>query len=474
MHTDADHELLRRYAEHGDEEAFTELVRRHLNLVWAAALRVGGNPELARDVAQTVFTDLARKAGSLPQDTILAGWLYRAACLAATNQVRGETRRVLREQYAMATQDPVHSDPAGNHAAETLQPLLDSALAELSEADRDAVVLRFLAGRSLAEVGAALGTSEDAAQKRVSRALEKLREAFRRRGVNLAGGAMAAALSLAAAESAPIGAASGITAGALAAAGTAGGTGTWLLIMKSKLTLGIMGGAAVVAALSWQQLNLNRLTDENSALRAQLVASSTAPPPLRTTNPTEAEALARLEAQQEELLRLRGEVAQLRLAARQPTANAATAPVLTPGDIDALATEKLIAEATATKIVDAMKKLGVAARIFATDNQDRLPTTFEEFESVLAGFPSADDILRGGVLRELLEFFPDHERAISEAEPQMILFHEKRPRRLPNGTWERIYCLTDGSVLRINRPEGDFSEFELPRTATPANAPEKP
>lgn len=205
-----------------------------------------------------------------------------------------------------------------------------------------------------------------------------------------------------------------------------------------------------------------------------MVATSTAPPRLPTTNPTEVGALARLEAQQEELLRLRGEVAQLRLASRQPTANAATAPKLTPEDIDALATEKLVAEATATKIIDAMKKLGVAARIFALDNQDRLPTTFEEFESVLAGFPSADDILRGGALRELLEFFPNHERAISEAEPQMILFQEKKPRRLPNGTWECIYCLIDGSVLRINRPKGDFSEFELPRTATPANAPAKP
>jgi RNA polymerase sigma factor (sigma-70 family) len=472
MHTDADHELLRRYAEHGDEQAFTELVQRHLNLVWAAALRVSGNTDLARDVAQTVFSDLARKAGSLPQDAILAGWLYRAARLAATNQVRGETRRVLREQHAMATQDPICSDSTGNHAAEALQPLLDSALAELSEADRNAVVLRFLAGRSLAEVGAALGISEDTAQKRVSRALDKLREAFRRRGVNIAGGAMAAALNLAAAETAPIGAASGITAGALALGGTAGGTGAWLLIMKSKLTLGIVGGAAVVAALSWQQLNLNRLTDENSALRGQLAATSTASPPLRTTNPTEAEAFARLEAQQEELLRLRGEVAQLRLAARQPTANATTAPVLTPGDIDALATEKLIAEATANKMIVAMKNLGLAVRIFSTDHQNQLPSTFEEMKTEIEGL-SPDGNLPGGVPLELFEFFL-HQRAISQSEPQMILFQEKRPRRLPNGTWECIYCLIDGSVLRINRPEGDFSEFELPRTATPANAPGKP
>ena len=73
MHATADQELLRRYAEHGAEEAFTAIVHRHLNLVWAAARRTTGNADLARDVAQTVFTDLARKAKSLPRETVLAG-----------------------------------------------------------------------------------------------------------------------------------------------------------------------------------------------------------------------------------------------------------------------------------------------------------------------------------------------------------------------------------------------------------------
>jgi RNA polymerase sigma factor (sigma-70 family) len=471
MHAAADHELLRRYAEHGAEEAFNELVQRHLNLVWAAARRVTGNTDLARDVAQTVFTDLARKAGTLPRETVLAGWLYRAACHAAAKQVRGEVRRILREHQAMAMQEPTLPDSATAQAAEELQPVLDAALAELSETDRDAVVLRFLAGHSLAEVGTALGTGEDAAQKRVSRALEKLREAFRRRGVNVGGGVMAAALGLAGAEAAPVGLAGSLISAALAAAGTAGGTRAYLLLMKSKLTLGILAGGAVIAALTWQQHNLTGLTEENSALRRQLAANAATPPSPRATNASEADSANR--EQQEELLRLRGEVAQLRRTNRPASSASSTAPAPASGDIDALATQMLIAEAASTKIIKTMKNLGLAARIFSTDHEDRLPTTLDEIKGEVDSLAAAEGTWPNGVPLELFEFFP-HERLVSAREPQLILFHEKSARRLPNGTWERIYCLTDGSVLRINRPDGDFSEFELARTATRANAPKRP
>ena len=471
MHAAADHELLRRYAEHGAEEAFNELVQRHLNLVWAAARRVTGNADLARDVAQTVFTDLARKASTLPHETVLPGWLYRAACHAAAKQVRGEARRVLREHHAMAMQEPTLPDSATAQAAEELQPMLDAALAELSETDRDAVVLRFLAGRSLAEVGTALGTGEDAAQKRVSRALEKLREAFRRRGVNVGGGVMAAALGLAGAEAAPAGLAGGLTAAALAAAGTAGGTGATLLLMKTKLTLGIVGGAAVIAALTWQQHNLTGLTEENSALRRQLAANSATLPPPATNNPAESETFARLREQQEELLRLRGEVAQLHRTARPSVATTQITPAASATSVDALATQMLLAQATSTKVINAMKNLGLAARIFATDNADRFPTTFEDMKIEMGLTPEGN--LPGGIPAELFEFFP-HERIISEVEPQMILFREKAARHLPDGTWERVYCLADGSVQRISRADGNFDEFEREGTGTPANAPKRP
>jgi RNA polymerase sigma factor (sigma-70 family) len=475
MHAAADHELLRRYAEHGAEEAFNELVQRHLNLVWAAARRVSGNADLARDVAQTVFTDLARKAGTLPHETVLAGWLYRAACHAAAKQARGEARRVLREQHAMATQESTLPDSATAQATEELQPMLDAALAELSETDRDAVVLRFLAGRSLAEVGTALGTGEDAAQKRVSRALEKLREAFRRRGVNVGGGVMAAALGLAGAEAAPAGLAGGLTAAALAAAGTAGGPGATLLLMKTKLTLGIVGGAAVIAALTWQQHHLTGLTEENSALHRQLAANSAKPPPSATNNPAEPETLARLREQQEELLRLRGEVAELRRAAREARNRPAAAP-------DAGATQKveptdqakaiLFAEAAAILTVNAQKHLSLALHAYANEHQGQLPTTFEDLKPLLGGALDPDGTVVGIPL-DLFEFHI-HGRDVRISEPGLILLREKQARRLPDGAWERTYTLAGGSVRRIKRPDGNFSEFEQAGTGTPANAPKQP
>ena len=320
MHDTPDLELLRRYADHGAEDAFTELVRRHCNLVWAAARRVSGDGDAARDVAQTVFTDLARKGGRLPAGTVLAGWLYRVACHAAAKHVRGESRRLQREQQAMQHEQlqPAATESGDARIAAELQPVLDAALAELSEADRDAVVLRFLAGRSLAEVGATLGTNEDAAQKRVSRALDKLRGAFQRRGVTVSGGTLAVALGVAGTQTAPMGLAATVATGALAGVGATTGVASWLFLMKSKLVLGLVAGALVATVLVRQQRSVSRLADDNAALRQQIV-SLTSPPVVPASN--DAGELERMRLEHAELLRLRGEVGQLRRRNGGPTAN---------------------------------------------------------------------------------------------------------------------------------------------------------
>ncbi|HUR57257.1 MAG TPA: sigma-70 family RNA polymerase sigma factor [Opitutaceae bacterium] len=192
-----DAELLADYVAHRSEAAFTELVRRHLGLVHAVALRrLGGDAQLAEDVAQRVFTDLARKAGSLRTGGSVSGWLYASTLVASAAAVRAEQRRKTRETNAHAMQSLHAENPA---EWEKLRPLLDTTIVALREEDRDAIVLRFLQQRSFADVGAALRVSEEAARKRVDRALEKLRGLLARQGVTSPSSALALALGATAA-----------------------------------------------------------------------------------------------------------------------------------------------------------------------------------------------------------------------------------------------------------------------------------
>ncbi len=195
-----DHELLRDYAATGSEAAFGELVRRHTDLVYSAALRQMGDPEAARDVAQNVFVDLARKAASLKSDTLLAGWLYRSTRYAVLNELRSRKRRQERERQAMQLLD---SSPEAAPEWERIAPLLDEAIASLGAKDRDALLLRFFRNESLATVGYFFGVSEDTAQKRVSRALDKLRDLLARRGVKATAGALAVTLLANSVQAAP-------------------------------------------------------------------------------------------------------------------------------------------------------------------------------------------------------------------------------------------------------------------------------
>lgn len=202
-------QLLREFAERQSETAFSELVRRHLNLVYSVALRQTGNAHQAEEITQAVFIILARKAGSLGRKTILSGWLYQTARLTAANFLRTERRRAFREQEAYMQS---LSDESGPEVWPQIAPLLDDAMAKLGQKDRDAVVLRFLEGKSLQEVGAAMGASEDAAKMRVNRALEKLRKLFSKRGVVLTTPLIAGAVSASSVQAAPAGLAVTVTA----------------------------------------------------------------------------------------------------------------------------------------------------------------------------------------------------------------------------------------------------------------------
>lgn len=174
-----DWQLLEDFAEHRSEAAFTQLVERHLGLVLAAARRQVGDE--AEDVAQAVFLLLAQKAGTLGRKVVLSGWLFRTTHFVATRALRSEYRRQRREQEAYTMQENQNQETGGNLFARAL----DENLAQLGETDRNALLLRFGEGRNHREVGAALGLTEEAAKKRVNRALERLRVALAGKGVAL-------------------------------------------------------------------------------------------------------------------------------------------------------------------------------------------------------------------------------------------------------------------------------------------------
>jgi RNA polymerase sigma factor (sigma-70 family) len=189
-----DSALLEQFAKNESEEAFTEIVRRHIGLVHSVALRHTQNAQHAEEITQAVFIILARKASSLGPKSILSGWLYHTARLTAANFQRAEFRRVRREQEVFM-QSPGHDEQIQS-AWRELSPLLEEAMSKLGTTDRDAIVLRFFENKSLREVGTAMGMEERAAQKRVARGLEKLRAFFSKRGLTLSvvviGGTIAA------------------------------------------------------------------------------------------------------------------------------------------------------------------------------------------------------------------------------------------------------------------------------------------
>lgn len=247
-----DMELVRDYAIGQSEEAFATIVSRHIDLVYSTALRQVGNASLAEEVTQAVFIILARKAGSLGASTILPAWLYRTACYASKDALRTQRRRQRHEQeaYMQSSLDTPQTDSTW----EQLSPLLDDAMTKLRQGDRDALVLRYFQKKSMQEVGAAFGTSEEAAKKRVSRALEKLRRFFANRGVNSTTAIIGEKISANSVQVAPSALAKAVTAVAVAK-GAAASASTLTLIkgaMKimawSKAKMAIVGVAVVLVA----------------------------------------------------------------------------------------------------------------------------------------------------------------------------------------------------------------------------------
>ncbi|HZL13762.1 MAG TPA: sigma-70 family RNA polymerase sigma factor, partial [Verrucomicrobiae bacterium] len=203
----SDLDLLRQFARENSQDAFTEIVRRHVNLVYSATLRQVRSPQLAEEIVQSVFADLARDAGKLKPDTILTAWLYAVTRRTAIDVIRKESRRQLREQIAveMNNMNATASSAGVPPAWSQIEPFLDEAMAALDETDRAAILLRYFENKNLREVGESLKISDDAAQKRVSRAVERLREFFSKRNVTIGASGLAVLISANAVQAAPVG-----------------------------------------------------------------------------------------------------------------------------------------------------------------------------------------------------------------------------------------------------------------------------
>lgn len=243
-----DGELLENYAKHQDQAAFTELVRRHLDGVFSAALRrVGGNRHLAEDVAQHVFIQLARQSRRLVCHPVLTGWLYVTTRNQAVMLVRAEQRRKRRETEAhlMNKQLRELSGDDWNRIA----PVLDWAIEQLSETDRTAVLLRFVGRKPFEEVGATLKISADAARMRVERATEKLRIVLARKGIVSTASLLGAELTQHAATAAPATLNASVTAAALATLpATSGILPTAIHFMTTSKLISGAAAALVIAA----------------------------------------------------------------------------------------------------------------------------------------------------------------------------------------------------------------------------------
>lgn len=240
----SDPELLRQFSESRDQAAFAELVRRHVDLVYSAAVRqVNGDFHLAHDVVQQVFIDLARKAKPLSTRASLLGWLYTSALYAGANRVRSECRRRTHEQQAAAMQSIDHEEN-NRPDWERLRPVLDEAMLELDETDRDAVLRRFFSGESFATIGDALELSHEAARKRVDRALDRLHRLLARRGITSSATALGMALSQHAVSAAPAELGAAVAQAAFSSGGLVAAGGFFLM---NKLAVGF--AAAVAAGL---------------------------------------------------------------------------------------------------------------------------------------------------------------------------------------------------------------------------------
>ena len=395
------------------------------------------------DIAQLVFSDLARKAPALPEKVVLAGWLHRATIFSARQILRGERRRCAREQQAV-TMNAISSET--DTYWEQIRPLLDEALQRLDPTDRDALLLRFFEQQSLAQVGARLGSSEDAVRKRIQRALEKLRAILARRGVTTTAAVLTTAISANAMQNVPAGLAVTLTHTAFAGAGTGSTLTLWKIMTAIKLKLAvsalvITGAATIIVAQHQAQA---RLRAENESLRRKntQLAGDLASASNQTTT---ADVATRLTDEQfNELLKLRGEVGVLRRQTND-LATLADENRKLHKEVDAMnsiSTKQLFFNTQRMLVTDAAKQLNHAMLAYADQNNGVYPSNFNTFMNLIT---NSMDATPGSVGFKVFELMPGVFTE-NDVSPTRILFRETTPRQMSDGRWSRLYGMSDKAL----------------------------
>jgi RNA polymerase sigma factor (sigma-70 family) len=463
--------LVMEYVRTGSEPAFRELVARYIDLVYSAALRlVGRDAHFAEDVSQTVFLNLARKAHRLPREVMLGGWLHRDTCYAARALMRSERRRQQRERQAMEMS--ALEDHSQVNLAQ-LTPLLDEAIEELRAEDRTAILLRFFEQRDFRAIGQALGSNEEAARKRVTRAVEKLHGLLKGRGVSLSAAALGTVLATQTIIAAPVGLAASLAGTALAGAAAGAGFSATLikLATMTKIQAGVLGAVVLIgtaATVVVQQQARAALRAQDESLRRQSAELA--------RQQVENERLAGL-AQPggprvntlDDLVNLRSEVESLRqqtnsLAARLEKMGRLRART-SPPPAESLATLDAMEEDRTWAIggMNYAKQWLLAFHLFASDNRDQFPTSFEEAQSFLPKEATAQTNFTTGQFEIL------YQGAITNitAPALTVVLRQKEARRNSSGNWSRTYGFADGHSEVASSPDGNYGPWEKRHIVAP-------
>jgi RNA polymerase sigma factor (sigma-70 family) len=456
------HELLAEYAANGSETAFGELVARYVGLVYGAALRlVDGDTHLAEDVTQTVFADLARKTAALGPGVLLGGWLHQRTCNVAAPMMRARRRREAREREA-SQMNALEDD--SRTALARIAPVLDDAITELGAEDRTAILLRFFEKADFRAIGAALGTTDDAAQKRVSRALEKLEGLLRRRGVALSAAALASGLGCEALTAAPAGMAAAISGGAVAAAATGATALTFLKVLTmTKLKLAVAGAvlvAGVATPMVLQQQTQAKLRAENEVLQQQVRQLSQAAEESKSAA-SAAKGSAMSDEQLRELLRLRNEVGALRtqkselekLKNENGRLMASLGNAGASGNADAQSAAEQLQALSYPKMSDS-KVLLLAMLMYATDFPELSTTNLDQ----VAGYVKASKPQYSGTNSFELVYQGPLFKVANPGEG--IVLRESQAWQGPDGSWYKVYGFGDGHVQLRKSADGSFDDWE--------------